>query len=107
MCSILFQTSESTEQKEDSKDKEGDAEKETKGKKDNGTPPKKKKQQVKTIDLQVETTVPALTAAQLQDAIEREVCGGASLARHVSFHTSILVGLIFGSRISTYSMSTH
>ena len=75
MFLFFLQASESTEQKDDSKEKEGETEdgKEAKGKKDNGAPPKKKKQQVKTIDLRVEMTVPALTPAQLQEAIEREV----------------------------------
>ena len=52
--------------------------KETKGKKDNGAPPKKKKQQVKTIDLRVETSVPGLTPAQLQEAFDKEVCSAQS-----------------------------
>lgn len=65
---------ESKDQKSDSNNKESEAKnaKEGKSKKDNGAPAKKKKQQVKTVELRVETSVPGLTRAQLQEAIDRE-----------------------------------
>ncbi len=74
----FLQSSESKDQKTDSNNKEGEAKnaKESKSKKDNGAPAKKKKQQVKTVELRVETSVPGLTSTQLQEAIDREVCGG-------------------------------
>lgn len=74
----FLQSPESKEQKNDSNNKESEAKnaKESKSKKDNGAPAKKKKQQVKTVELRVETIVPGLTRAQLQEAIDREVCGG-------------------------------
>ncbi|CAH3018025.1 unnamed protein product [Porites evermanni] len=68
------ETSETTEQTDSGKDKEDSVEndKDSKVKKDNGAPPKKKKQQVKTIDLRVESSVPALKQSELQEAIEKE-----------------------------------
>ncbi|KAL9971511.1 hypothetical protein ACROYT_G017682 [Oculina patagonica] len=68
------ESSESKDQKTDSNNKEGEAKnaKESKSKKDNGAPAKKKKQQVKTVELRVETSVPGLTSTQLQEAIDRE-----------------------------------
>lgn len=76
VCLFLWQTSETTEQTDSGKDKEESVEndKDSKVKKDNGAPPKKKKQQVKTIDLRVESSVPALKQSELQEAIEKEVC---------------------------------
>lgn len=53
------------------KEDEGKDAKDSKGKKENGAPAKKKKQ-VKTVELRVETEVPGLTKSQLQDAIEKE-----------------------------------
>ena len=77
-CMFFFflQSSKSKDQKNDSNSKESEAKnaKESKSKKDNGAPAKKKKQQVKTVELRVETSVPGLTRAQLQEAIDREVC---------------------------------
>ena len=76
MLSFL-QSAESKDQNNGSSNKESEAKnaKEGKSKKDNGAPAKKKKQQVKTVELRVETSVPGLTRAQLQEAIDREVCG--------------------------------
>lgn len=54
------------------KEDEGKDAKDSKGKKENGAPAKKKKQQVKTVELRVETEVSGLTKSQLQDAIEKE-----------------------------------
>ncbi|XP_044176399.1 97 kDa heat shock protein-like isoform X1 [Acropora millepora] len=73
----------STEQNTDSSEQKGDAAKEkeaepaengkeTKGKKDNGAPAKKKKQQVKTIELRIDSTAPGLTSAQLREKVDRE-----------------------------------
>ena len=77
----FLQSSESKDQKDASNSKESEAKnaKESKSKKDNGAPAKKKKQQVKTVDLRVETLVPGLTSTQLQEAIDREVCEGLLL----------------------------
>lgn len=68
------ETSETTEPADGVKDKESGAEnaKDTKGRKDNGAPPKKKKQQVKTVDLKVEASLLSLTESQLQEAIDKE-----------------------------------
>lgn len=81
MCVHFLQASESKDEKDDSDNKESEAKntKESKSKKDNGGPAKKKKPQVKTVELRVETSVPGLTHDQLQDAIEREVCGACHL----------------------------
>jgi len=75
---FLLQSPEPKDQKNDSNNKESEAKnaKESKSKKDNGAPAKKKKQQVKTVELRVESLVSGLTRAQLQEAIDREVCGG-------------------------------
>lgn len=70
-CGSFTKASETSEQKGD--EKAADSEN-GKAKKDEGAPAKKKKQQVKTIDLRVETYVPRLTEAQLRDATDREVC---------------------------------
>ncbi|XP_015758027.1 PREDICTED: 97 kDa heat shock protein-like [Acropora digitifera] len=72
-----------TEQNTDSSEQKGDAAKEkeaetaengkeTKGKKDNGAPAKKKKQQVKIIKLRIDSTAPGLTSAQLREKVDRE-----------------------------------
>ncbi|XP_015758028.1 PREDICTED: 97 kDa heat shock protein-like [Acropora digitifera] len=74
----------STEQNTDSSEQKGDAAKEkeaeaaengkeTKGKKDNGAPAKKKKQQVKTVELRIDSTAPGLTSAELREKVDREV----------------------------------
>ena len=72
----FLQSSQTKDQKDaDSNNKEGEGKdaKDSKGKKDNGAPAKKKKQQVKTVELRVETEVPGLSRSQLQDAIDKEV----------------------------------
>lgn len=67
------ESSDSSEQKVDSaKSNETEGAESSKGKKDNGAPAKKKKQQVKTIELKVETSTPGLTPTQLQEKIDRE-----------------------------------
>lgn len=103
MCSLylicawqLFvqQNTDSSEQKGDAaKEKEAEpAEngKETKGKKDNGAPAKKKKQQVKTVELRIDSTAPGLTSAQLREKVDREVgCVRQAFCWSDSFRTKI------------------
>lgn len=70
------ESADSSEQKGDAaKEKEAESAengKETKGKKDNGAPAKKKKQQVKTIELRIDSKAPGLTSDQLRERVDRE-----------------------------------
>lgn len=66
------ETSETKDGDSSNKEDEDKDAKDNKGKKENGAPAKKKKQQVKTVELRVETEVPGLTKSQLQDAIDKE-----------------------------------
>ena len=95
---FFLQSSKSKDQKNDSNSKESEAKnaKESKSKKDNGAPAKKKKQQVKTVELRVETSVPGLTCAQLQEAIDREVCAKCYQVQGlVCWNTAVRITLFF------------